>query len=246
MASENEFAYLEDYVLFGYLVANELCDPSDGPGLARLQRSTSGTKELRHVLGADPKKVAGIGDALQSNMQIKDREGLRGVFPRLPEMLETSRGLASPTGTSCILPIAPATQNQPEVSLAPLIEELRDKRVELGNRERRLEAWADAAVLFMETVESLETNKEIDETRRIAAGSLRKQFGRIFAGLGFVILIPQRGEPFDEKQHIVERIDETERELPPSAVAHCTQWGYHLPSGRILKAKVIITLERKS
>jgi molecular chaperone GrpE (heat shock protein) len=245
MASQDEFAFLEDYVLFGILVANQLCTPGDAAGLARLQQTKPATRELRYVLGADPRMVARIGDALQRNMRPKEREGFRSVLPRLPEVLENARRLAAEGASTTALGLNKDSVEQLAASLGPLVDELRDKRVELGNRERQLEAWADAAVLFLETVEALETNSDFEESRRSAARSLRKQFTRTFGALGFSLLIPERGERFDETQHMIESVAPDEMELPSASVVRCAQWGYRLPSGRLLKAKVVITAERK-
>jgi hypothetical protein len=239
MATEDKFAFPEDEILFSYLVANQLCFPADRVGLLRLQGSEPVTRALRYVLGVDLKRATGVGDVLQSQIGPKISEQLCSTFPRLSEALETSRSL--------IAQDTPAKDSMPrEMSLEPLIEELRDKRVEMGNRERQLEAWADAAVLFLETVEALETNPDFDEVRRDTAGSLRKQFMRTFGRLGFVLLLPDRGDLFDESQHMVDSVDENEKDLAPSSVVRCVQWGYRLPNGQVLKAKVIITEDRRN
>lgn len=252
MSQKEGFEYPEDYYLFGILVANGMCAFEDAEHLVRLQRSiTSSSRRLHQVIGGPGREVDKVGRALRSNVTPSTREGLQKQFPLLPKVLEMARELAAPVQASSMpvngqLPVSMEEFLQPLIQeLRPLVEELRDKRVELGNMGRKLDYWGEAAIQFLGSVESLEKNPDLDETWRSAAISLRKQFSRTFAPLGFILIAPERGEPLDETQHMVEDVDQTFQDLPPSVVIECTEWGYRLSGDRIIQAKVIATPERK-
>lgn len=228
------FAYLEDNVLFGYLVANEICDHGDAAGLARLQREHDPPQELRLLLGADPTNgdAKQIGEALRSNITTRNREALRTMLRALPDRLRESRSCDA--GNTI-----PHQESVFDVS--PLLDELREKRVELGNRERSIGEWASAAVQYLEMLEALIANENLNQDVRSIAERVAKQFARTVEPLGLQVIEPQEGDLFIEGQHIA---DDGEVACPKGVtpiIARCNRWGYRLPDGTLIKPHVTIT-----
>lgn len=180
-------SYPEDYFLFSLLVANELCDVSDLWALAALQSKHK--CELKKLIAEPSKFGSRLNDELKSTVNKKSKKKIAESYPRLKGAILDGRELLGREGSvegggeNC------TEKNQPIGidTLSPLIEELRDKRVQIGELNKNLHEWENSAIMFLEVIEALESNTEINDTWRKAGESIRKQFLRIFNGLGLNI-----------------------------------------------------------
>ncbi|MCS6951029.1 MAG: nucleotide exchange factor GrpE [bacterium] len=128
--------------------------------------------------------------------------------------------------------------SQTSVTIQQLIDELREQRlVAIKEKER----WQQAAVQMFEAVENVLERPEVDAATKKTYERVYKIFSRVLAPLGFQVIRPSAGDPFDERIHVVESTVE-DTTLPNMSVLQCVQWGYSVGGELIRPAKVILAV----
>lgn len=242
MPAEEEFSFPQDYEFFGIMVGNKFCTAADLGAFARWQRAQPATRLLVRLLAPDVQVADMWEDFLQSSSSSKARKQIRSNFPGIDAAVEEIRAkFGTPENKRQPQKTAFHAGEELENKLRPLIEELRDKRMALGERDRVVESWAESAIQFLEAVEAAESNPDLAAPHREAAARFRKHFERTHASLGFIVVAPAPGDPFDDRQHIFAESENGPPGTPPGTITRCLQWGYCVGGGRLVKARVAVT-----
>ncbi|MBR8833689.1 MAG: nucleotide exchange factor GrpE [Stigonema ocellatum SAG 48.90 = DSM 106950] len=109
-----------------------------------------------------------------------------------------------------------------------------EQRQKDGERERKIQAWEQAAINFFIL---LERAYETDENKR-SIEKILSEFERIVINVGLERIIPQHDELLNEKFH--EAVEEEESDILPGNILKCTGWGYRIGDNVIHKAKVVV------
>jgi hypothetical protein len=124
----------------------------------------------------------------------------------------------------------------------PLIEELRDKRIEVIQLKSEVKDWETTAISFIQGLERLQSMDEISTEYKRAVNLVLKNGLRAFAARGFILIRPERGEKFDDEVHAFDGFERDE-DLTINTIIKCTRWGFRGNSIGIVKAGVVLTKE---
>jgi molecular chaperone GrpE (heat shock protein) len=112
-------------------------------------------------------------------------------------------------------------------------------RQDVGELNRLGDRWVAVTQDFFVTLEGLLSHDGVDRTARDAVESLLARYESKLIPLGFTVIRPKPGDPFEESLHEAKASAPSE-EHPPGAVTACLKWGFRKPSDEIVRAHVTI------
>lgn len=118
-------------------------------------------------------------------------------------------------------------------------EELGKLRAEALAAEKRLSAWTDVAVEFLDAAWIAHMSPDVNPDRRDAWSRAATSFARYARQVGLDLIYPQPGDPYLPTHHrITEVIGEA---AGATVVAKCEAWGYRNGADVIRPADVVIS-----
>ena len=121
-----------------------------------------------------------------------------------------------------------------------LNDEILALRQEITIREHLLEKWTGAMMEYSDFFHRTLSLPGLSPDYQSAVSKSLKEFSHVMTALGFEIIVPGQGSPFDERIHHAAGIGEASDGVPPGAVIACALPGYRLGADILRKAEVTI------
>jgi hypothetical protein len=121
-------------------------------------------------------------------------------------------------------------------SFNQMIDDLREQRL-VAIREA--EKWQKSMIQMFESIENALMLPDVDAKVKATYEKVYRTFTRILSPLGFQVIRPSEGDPFDDRIHEVEEVVPDD-ELPDMSILRCTSWGYAVGSTVLRPARVIL------
>jgi len=119
-------------------------------------------------------------------------------------------------------------------------ERLVQERLKTAQLTQELNSWRQFAVAYAHVLERTLAHPCLTEAYRDAAAKLLHDYTRLVGPLGIDLIMPQQGDPFDERIHqIVEEQDVAG--LPPLHIVRPESWGIRNGAVVLERARVIVT-----
>ncbi len=119
-------------------------------------------------------------------------------------------------------------------------EQLVQERLRSAQLTQELNSWRQFSVAYAHVLERTLAHPCLTEAYRDAAAKLLHDYVRLAGPLGIDLVVPQQGDPFDERIHQI--VDEQHVPgLPPLHVVRPESWGVRNGAVVLERARVIVT-----
>lgn len=118
--------------------------------------------------------------------------------------------------------------------------QLIQERLKIAQLTQELNSWRQFAVAYAHVLERTLAHPCLTEAYRDAAAKLLHDYTRLAGPMGIDLIVPQQGDPFDERIHQI--ADEQEVPgLPPLHIVRPESWGVRNGAVVLERARVIVT-----